>query len=385
LTSLLRSIIWVLRLGVELTSRSVLLIYFLLVYFIVEKPRWRSVASHQVHLGTGQRTGLWCIFAIAQGRRISQNLIAFLSCLKAAGYNVILVNNGRLSPSLISSFLPHCHSVIERPHGGRDFGGYKWGTNVLLNMQHENNEIAQVIYCNDSNFIRPSHFKWLLDNLKQMDEDYIGVTDSFDPSYHVQSWFFVTSGELFRSPAFQRYWQGYTPLSYRPHCIKKGEIGISAYLSKQGYSPRPLYTQAQILDLIARGTVAEAVGRTIFGLNPDYYRNVAATMQGMASSAGAESDIALSFLKRDLMETIGLSNTMNTTNLILLKYTGFPFLKKDLVYRGNYLFSQIEIATADWAGEDADHLPEIFAYFRARGTLRGQRSPAAILARMGLV
>lgn len=373
------------QLCVEMTLRCILLTYYVVVYLLVEMPRWKSAAGHLVHLGTAQRTGLWCIFAIAQGRSISPNLIAFLSCLKTAGYNVLLVNNGSLSPDLVGSFLPHCHSVIERPRGGRDFGGYKWGTSVLLTLSNESNEISQVIYCNDSNFVRPSHFNLLLDRIRQMHENYIGITDTFDPSYHVQSWFFVTSGELFRSPAFQRYWQGYIPLSYRPHCIKKGEVGLTTYLSKHGYSPCPLYTQPQILDLIAKGTVAEAVDRTIFGLNPYYYRNVAAAVHGIASASGPDPAIALSFLKRDLMETIGLSNTMNTTNLILLKYTTFPFLKKDLVYRGNYLFSQIEIAVADWVGEDAECLSEILAYFRTRGTLRGQNSPQAILARLGLV
>ena len=372
-------------LGVELTLRCVLYTYFVIVYVLVELPRSKSAAGCRVHFGSSQPTGLWCIFAVAQKRRVSANLIAFLDCLKGAGYNVILVNNGNLAPGLTSSLLPYCHSVVERPRGGRDFGGWKWGTNALPEMS-ENCGITRVIYCNDSIFIRPSRLKLLLDRIRQMNDDYIGITDAFDPSYHVQSWFFIASGQLFRSPEFQRFWQKYSSLSYRPHCIKKGEIGICAFLSKYGYHPRALYTQRQIVDLIGEGTIAEAVVRTIFGLNPDDYRDVATKMQGIAFSSGSHSDIALlDSLKRAIMEKISLSNTINSTNLILLKHTTFPFLKKDLVYRGNYLLSQIEIAIADWAGEDADYLPEIFAYFRARGTLRGQISPGAMLARIGLV
>src|SRR5271165_2913621 len=123
-----------LRLCVELPLRCIFFTYYVVVYLVVEMPRWRTAAGHRIHPGTAQRTGLWCICAIAQGRRVSQNLIAFLSCLKSSGYNVLLVNNGNLSSDLINGFLPHCHSVIERPHGGRDFGGYKWGTRALLSM-----------------------------------------------------------------------------------------------------------------------------------------------------------------------------------------------------------------------------------------------------------
>jgi hypothetical protein len=90
-------------------------------------------------------------------------------------------------------------------------------------------------------------------------------------------------------------------------------------------------------------------------------------------------------LRRDILEQIGMSNTMHTANLILIRYTAFPFLKKDLVYRGDYLFSQIQEAIAEWVAEDAAYLTEIFAYFRSRGTLQRQYSPSAILARMGLL
>ncbi len=386
MTSLPRSIIRVLRLGVELPLRGILSAYYLILYFVAERPLWKSAAGARVHPGTTQPTGLWCIFAIAPGRRISQNLIAFLSCLKDAGYNVILLNNGAMPNELTGHFLPYCHSVIERPLGGRDFGGYKWGTQTLFKLGGESHDISQVIYCNDSTFIRPSTLRLLLQRIRQLDSDYIGITESFEPRYHVQSWFFAASGKLFHSPEFQSFWREYTPLSYRPHCINKGEVGIVEYLAKHSIHPLPLYTQAIILDLICQGVVSDAVIKLLSGLSPGHYRDLVGTMQriGFAKSP-PDPNIALSFLRRDIMEEIGMANTMYTANLILLRHMEFPFLKKDLVYRGDYLVTQIESAIAEWAGDDADHLPEIYSYFRERGTLRRQYSPAAILARMGLI
>lgn len=369
---------------IELVFRCIFAMYYIITYFLVEMPRWKFAASGRVHSGTQKPTGLWCIFATAQGRQVSDNLLAFLDCLQNAGYNVMLINNGSLIGELTGKFLPYCHSVIERPRGGRDFGGYKWGSKALCDLKRRNGQVTQVIYCNDSIFVRPSTLALLLSRLRQMSDDYIGITDTFDQSYHVQSWFFVASGALFHRPEFQQFWRSYVPLSYRRHCIKNGEVGISRYLSKHGIHPNPLYTQTMILDLIFEGTLAQAVDRLLLGLSPGDYRELTAAMQQIAFAQSPDGT-AGSFLRRDILEQIGMSNTMNTANLILIRYTAFPFLKKDLVYRGDYLFSQIQDAIAEWVGEDAAYLTEIFAYFRSRGTLQRQYSPSAILARMGLL
>jgi hypothetical protein len=383
-TSLLRVAYRIVGFCAELVFRCIFTMYYVISYLLVEMPRWQFSIGHRVHSGTSQSTGLWCILATAQGRQVSENLIAFLSCLQQAGYNVILVNNGNLVEELSGEFLAYCHSVIEKPRGGRDFGGYKWGTKALCDLERGNGQITQVVYCNDSIFVRPSTLALLLNRIRQMSDDYIGITDTFDQSYHVQSWFFVASGALFHRPEFQQFWRSYVPLSYRRHCIKNGEVGISRHLSKQGIHPNPLYTQAMILDLIFEGSLSQAVDRLLLGLSPGDYRELTTAMQQIAF-ANSPDGTAGSFLRRDIMEQIGMSNTMNTANLILIRYTAFPFLKKDLVYRGDYLFSQIQDAIAEWVGEDAAYLTEIFAYFRSRGTLQRQYSPSAILARMGLL
>jgi len=385
MTPLLRILYRVLLFCVELVFRCILMIYYLLSYLFVEMPIRRLAVGYRRHAGTALPTGLWCIFASAQRGHVSKNLMVFLDNLKSYGYNVILVNNGSLSDELTTRFLPYCHSVIERPRGGRDFGSYQWGTKTLRELDLDTRDIVQVIYCNDSIFVRPSTLQPLLNRIRQMTDDYIGITDSFDINYHVQSWFFVASGRLFASAEFQRFWQRYIPLSYRRHCINNGEVGISKHLLGHGVHPIPLYTQTMILDLIFTGSLSEAVDRLLSGLSPGDYKELMEAMQQIAFSQSSDDSTAGGFLRRDIMQQIGMSNTINSANLILIKYTSFPFLKKDLIYRGEYLFGQVHDAISEWAEEDATYLNEIFAYFRARGTLRRQYSPSAVLARMGLL
>jgi Rhamnan synthesis protein F len=385
MTPLLRLARAYLKFCVELTFRCILMTYYLFVYVFVEMPMRRLEVGYRVHSGTSQPTGRWCIFAIAQKSAVSTNLSAFLSCLRDVGYNVILVNNGNLSDNLTSRYLPYCHTIIERSYGGRDFGSYQWGTRTLRSMHSDQSQISQVVYCNDSIFVRPSTFRLLLDRIIQMDADYICMMEVFFLHYHVQSWFFAVSGRVFESAAFGQFWETYIPYSYRRHTINKGEVGISKHLMRNGIYPQPLYSQNMIINLMFSGNATDILNRMIKLLSPGDYERASKQIRDTNLGGSIEDNISMTLLKRNFMENLAKSNTMHSVNLLLLKGGEFPFLKKDLIYRAQYFFAQIEDSVEDWSGEDAEHLPEILAYFRSRDSLRWARSPAGMLARMGLI
>lgn len=379
---ILRSLYHFWRFCEELPLRLAFYIYYTLAYLFVEMPRRRRGRDYRLHhSGALNRTGLWCILAAAQYGQVSNNLLAYLACLKRAGYNIILVNNGPMPEHLTTRYLDLCHTVVERAYGGRDFGSYQCATRLLRAIDHQGEPIRQVIYCNDSNFVRPSSLELLLDRLVQRQDDYLCIMEVFQFHYHVQSWFFAISGRVFESPAFARFWQTYVPLSYRRHAINKGEVGIAKHLMRNGVYPQPLYSQSTIVNLIFGEDVEETLGRLAELTSPDDFKTFADRMK----LSIADDSVSLALLKRNMMERIAETNTMHTTNLLLLKAAAFPFLKKDLVYRAQYFFTQVEDCVADWTGEDAAHVPEILAHFRSRDSLRWQRSPAAALARRGLI
>lgn len=359
-------------------------VFFISWYYIFEYPRRRLAIGVQVHPGSPQATGLWCIFAVSQNTKLSQNLIKTLSCFHLVGYNVILINNGRGTKEFIEASLPYCHTVILKPYGGRDFGGYKWGTE-FLEANNGSAEILQVIYCNDSVFIRPSTFLLLLEQIKQTDQNYIGITEIFEIHYHVQSWFFAVSGKLFCSAVFQNFWRRYTPYSHRTHCIYKGEVGLGLHLLRAGFSPQILYTQTKILDLIFSNSTDIWLDRLMISLRPAEYDRLSKTIKELIIPQHPHNRSVVSVLRRELLERLAMSNTMSNANLILLQFSGFPFLKKDLVYRAQYFVSQVDHTIADWTDTDAAELPEILAFFRRRGTLRWRYSFPAILARFEVI
>jgi hypothetical protein len=383
MTGLFRIVYLMGRGALKVVLQFVFAVYYVSLYHLWENPRAKLGAGLSVYPGSSCPSGLWCVYAVRLGNQISKNLVTSLMCLQGTGYNVVLINNGRLSRKLVEAYLPYCHTVILKPPGGRDFGGYKWGTRFLRTVG-DGNHVDQVIYCNDSIFVRPSAFEQLLNRIKQLDEDYIGVTETFEIHYHVQSWFFAISGRIFNAPFYQAYWDNYKAYSHRQHCINNGEVRISKYLLGSGVLPHLLYTQSSILDLIFDGTVEEVLSKVMMFFRPHEYTRLMDTIRDIAFSDTAGMPLVSGFLKREILERLAMANTMHNVNLVLLKFTAFPFLKKDLVHRAQYFVTQVDNSIAGWAGADAAELPEILAYYRYRDSLRWQHSFSALLARLGV-
>ena len=211
--------------------------YFWAKYWLVEKPRRQPPKLYHGH---SQPTGLWCICAIYQPKRVSPNLIAYLACLRDAGYNVIAVHNGKGAPDLVEALTPFCHTVMLRSPGGRDFGSYREGT-LYLNELTAGEDIRQVAYCNDSLFIKPSALAAMMAQIREMPDDYIGAIETHERRYHVQSWFFGVSGNVFHAGYFQQFWSNYIPTSHRGRNMKRSELGLSQYLMKHNLYPRIIY------------------------------------------------------------------------------------------------------------------------------------------------
>jgi hypothetical protein len=332
--------------------------------------------------GDGQPSGLWCVFATRERRQPSDNLVVFLSNLKSAGYNILLVNNGPLDEAVAAVYRPHCHTVVAKPPGGRDFGSYQWASAHLLE-RCRGEEIRQVIYCNDSVFVRPSTIAKMIAAIRDCSAPFIGITEVFEYQYHVQSWCFAISGSLFRSPEYQRFWQAYWPLTDRRHCINKGECGLSSYLIGRSIYPTVLLTQKNITDIcFARGADSIFPLLTEYLNFPSFYRRFPDLWQVDRLPVSAAQTWRL---KRLFSDQMFVQNSMNFANLILLKVSDFPFIKKDLIYRDQYYFSQVERAIDHWQGTDADQLTEILGFFRRRGALRWRGLIVRNLGRMGVI
>src|SRR5947209_6773485 len=183
---------------VELIRRRILSIalqiFYRLKYYLVEQHRHSQTRRYD---GAARYdSGLWCIFAHRQGAAVSQNLLAYIGVLNDCGYNILLVNNGPLSARHIELFQSRCHTLVAKYQGGRDFGCFQYGTNLLQELA-VSRPILQVIYCNESVFVRPSQLSKTVERIRQSRAPHVGLTGTWESAYHVSSWLFSVSGELF--------------------------------------------------------------------------------------------------------------------------------------------------------------------------------------------
>lgn len=360
------------------------------VVYRVKYYAWEQLRRAQTRSFSGSArhdTGLWCVFAHRQGKTKSENQSVFLAGLNEVGYNIVLVNNGPLSPSLVDAFVPQCHTVIAKSYGGRDFGCYQYGTKVLRELAGVR-PVSQVIYCNESVFVRPSRLPGLLQRVRESQSAYIGVTGSFEGYYHVSSWFFAVSGELFNSTAFGRFWNRYKPFSSRMHAIRRGEIGLSAYLQSQGFDPEILFNPKNVLDAffaVDSLRLDEAVNRLT---SAALWRRIGRSLpsiDGSTATTRLEGSGVRELLRRVLANEGELRNNTNLYNLIMLEFCDFPFLKKDLVYRNQYHLIQIQEVLDKWGEPDNRQVPEIVGSFRLRGTTRRLPGIKGLLIREGFI
>jgi hypothetical protein len=374
--------------------RAVAWMHYQIQYYFVEQPRRRAPVAN---LGQpAQATGLWAICAIYQRKKVSPNLLAFLGCLREMGYNVIAVHNGPLGDSLVGELKTVCHTVLVRTPGGRDFGSFKYGTAYLAGLK--DSTIKQVVYCNDSVFVRPSRLKTLMEKIRQMPDDFIAMTESFEPRYHVQSWFFAVSGSVFSSAYFQEFWRNYKPLSYRRHLIIGGEIRLTRWLLKHDVYPSVLFSGDSALRKIFAADEKMVISHLIMLSNSQIYGDVTSVLTAQSrknelmlwmsatpqSPGSASSNFTLPLLER-LLADHALANEMNLFNLLMMKFLDFPFMKKDLVFKGGYQFVQIERMVEECMDGEEQYMVEIRGAFRSRDTLRYRNGFYKALAAAGVI
>lgn len=355
---------------------------------VVHRSRYyfRERFQKEIHTypgGARHDSGLWCIFAHRQGPMRSANLAAYFAALNEARYNIVLVNNGSLESDLANWLAAQCHTLIVKSYGGRDFASYQIGTRLLRELAARQ-PIKQVIYCNESVFVRPTALVRLLHRVRQADAPYIGLTGSFVGAYHVSSWFFAISGSLFENPVFTRYWERYKPYSSRMHAITHGEIGLSVYLCRRGFNPEILFDPKDVVDALF-ALEPPRRNQLLQRLTAQHtWHQIRNHMMGTENSAVPEAALSARLL-RVVADDSELHNSTNLYNLLMMELCDFPFIKKDLVYRNDYFLHQIQDAVAGWTEPDNAQAAEIIAFFRARGAMRWQGGVRGYLTREGFI
>jgi len=153
-----------------------------------------------------------------------------------------------------------CEAVVVRKNEGYDFGSWKLG---LEKYRARLEDYDGVLLANDSVYGPFFDLKSFIERFEDDGVDILGMTDSNELDYHLQSYFVMYKAKVLSGEAFWKFWSQVSIQGDKWDIIKKYEIGlsqrmmrygkynISAYCDMSGY-PNLNHTHVHWRDLILK-------------------------------------------------------------------------------------------------------------------------------------
>lgn len=204
-------------------------------------------------LGGMAGSGRCAVYVLYPRLGLQASHLASLAYLVRKGFTPLVVSNLPLAPHEREQLLPLCWHLLERPNYGYDFGAYRDG--VLLALELAPN-MRQLLLANDSAwFPVPAASDWL-EQAERLDVDLAGavsndgwvdyLTDAsrgrpwtFDPlapTLHYCSFALLLGPRVVRDLGFKQFWSDLKLTSDKQLTIRRGELGLSRWIINRGYS-----------------------------------------------------------------------------------------------------------------------------------------------------
>lgn len=269
-----------------------------------------------------------CIFSIFSSKgKILRSTLSLLRAVRKEGYGLVVVVNGqKIARGWFEGEIGETDVVINRPNLGRDFAAYQIATNLLLKSRPA---IRRLLYCNDSVFyLDKNDPRNIFAHLVSCNDQWIGMTETYEHRYHVSSWCFQLSTEIFKSPAFVEFWTDYRPVDSRRHAIRRGEIGLTRVLLRAGYVPKILFDAGSLLRVVLQKHDTR---------NEKQLLQQYCTLKPDLASASGLNGVLKSLFQGEQR------NQANNLGILLISETGFPFIKKAMAFQSNCPISIIMV------------------------------------------
>jgi lipopolysaccharide biosynthesis protein len=174
-----------------------------------------------------------CIFAhYSKKASVDGYVVHYLEALKDFGADIIFVSaNPELSQDEIEKIQPLCRTIMIRRNVGYDFGSWKVGLEKTPNLE----TYEQLILANDSVYGPLFPLGEVFQAMGTRDNvDFWGITDSWHPNYHLQSYFLALNRSAFMSRPFKQFWRTLPYLRSKRDVINNAEVRLTPYLARRG-------------------------------------------------------------------------------------------------------------------------------------------------------
>jgi len=316
-------------------------------------------------------------FYVVYSKNIDLSRRRFLQSLKKINsYVIVILNNDKIE--IDQCDLNLIDSIYYNDNIGMDIGGYKRASEHFYESIDASKIPNKIIYANDSLFYIDENkecFEALIDNKA----NWVGIFENSGLGrYHVSSWLFSISKDLFLSDEIRKYWKNYKPINNKYHAIHAGEHGITKVLLKLGVVPKIVYSNKIINEILVRYLQLDF-------FNTYNYLSTEFTNYINSTGINAATDLELKSLIYRISDSFYLVSPMHLVQLLFLKHTRYSFIKKDLFWNERLSYAKLklldELLESKCAfGERSD----ILNYFLNRGRLRDADFKTRMFVRLGI-
>lgn len=164
----------------------------------------------------------------------------YLEELKKVCSVVHCVSTAKLNTAHIEQLNRKGINVTCRPNIGYDFMSYKLGLSL-----YDLIDFDEVVICNDSVYgpFQPLEKVFCSENVS--DCDFWGITDSFQTTHHIQSYFVAFRKQAVNTMQFKDFWAEVKTLNNKQDIIDDYEIGLTKTLLDASLSFKTIYQSSQ--------------------------------------------------------------------------------------------------------------------------------------------
>lgn len=183
-----------------------------------------------------------CIFvSYAETPQIKKHVNYHIKCLEANGIKTILVlNTDRKHEANNISIPNNIREFHVRDNVGFDFGA--WSQILSINPGWRS---AKKIYLINDSIVGPfseNGLKSIISEIRNSQEDLIGLTDNLKPQYHLQSYFLSINNTLLSNDSFYNYLITMKNLPTKQMVIDGYETRLSKFAEDLGYTTKAIFS-----------------------------------------------------------------------------------------------------------------------------------------------
>lgn len=284
---------------------------------------------------------------------VPSDLVRLCRELSVQNVHVCLIANHDLSSKQMEAFEGIAAEIVERDNQGGDFGAWQ---EMVRDIAARDVAPDRAIFLNDSVFFASPGLADFVERLLSGAEATFAF-ENWAEDYHLQSFAFALSGDVFSHPAVQRFWRTYRPINNRIHAIETGEKGLSAAVHDAARDIEVIYSVKRLAETLEANGAFEADIVTL----PKTWRRRADYVLGRAEATPFGR-------ARTVARIVTQTSPIHAGAFFFPRYLNCPLYKKDLVIRERFDFWEIEHWTEGLLPDDERR--EYLADLRVRGEPR---------------